>query len=145
MMRGLPRIGTMSFRNEIDRLFDRIAELKGSEPLTLGDWVPSMDVSETKDSVVCTLEVPGVEERDLLVSLQENLLTIKGEKCKEREEKDEHRHRVERSYGVFTRSLRLPAAVEASKVTATVKNGVLTVTLPKMSAAKGTAVPVKAE
>jgi HSP20 family protein len=145
MMRGLPRIGTMSFRNEIDRLFDRIAELKGSEPLTLGDWVPSMDVSETKDSVVCTLEVPGVEERDLLVSLQENLLTIKGEKCKEREEKDEHRHRVERSYGVFTRSLRLPAAVEASKVTATVKNGVLTVTLPKMPAAKGTAVPVKAE
>jgi HSP20 family protein len=146
MMRGLmPWMGTTSFKNEIDRLFDRLAELKGNEPLALGDWAPSMDVSETKDSLVCTVEVPGMEEKDLQVSLQENLLTIKGEKRKEREEKDEHYHRVERSYGAFTRSLRLPAAVEAGKVTAAVKKGVLTVTLPKTPTAKGTTVPVKAE
>ena len=146
MMRGLmPWMGTTSFRSEIDRLFDRLAELKGNEPLALGDWAPSMDVSETKDGLVCTLEVPGMEEKDLQLSLQENLLTIKGEKRKEREEKDEHHHRVERSYGVFTRSLRLPVAVDAGKVTATVKKGVLTVTLPKMPAARGTAIPVKAE
>jgi HSP20 family molecular chaperone IbpA len=63
MMRGLmPWMGTMSLKNEIDRLFDRLAELKGNEPLALGDWAPSMDVSETKDSLVCTVEVPGREE-----------------------------------------------------------------------------------
>jgi HSP20 family protein len=72
------------------------------------------------------------------------VLTIKGEKAKEKEEKDEHYHRVERSYGAFARSMRLPAAVEASKVTAGFKDGVLTVTLPKTPAAKGTTIPIKA-
>ena len=146
MMRGLmPWMGTMSLKNEIDRLFDRLAELKGNEPLALGDWAPSMDVSETKDSLVCTVEVPGMEQKDIQISLQENLLTIKGEKKQEKEEKDEHHHRIERSYGVFTRSLRLPIAVDAGKVTAAVKNGVLTITLPKTPTAKGTTIPIKAE
>ena len=77
--------------------------------------------------------------------LQESLLTIKGEKKQEKEEKDEHYHRIERSYGAFTRSLRLPVAVDAGKVTATVKSGLLTVTLPKIPAARGTTIAVKAE
>jgi len=134
-----------NLKQEMDRIFDRMFEGKWDELPAVGDWAPSMDISETKDSLVCTVEVPGMEEKDLQVSLQENLLTIKGEKRKEREERDEHYHRVERSYGAFTRSLRLPAAVEAGKVTAAVKNGVLTVTLPKTPTAKGTTVPVKAE
>ena len=86
-----------------------------------------------------------MEEKDIQVSLQENLLTIKGEKKQEKEEKDERYHRVERSYGAFTRSVRLPVAVDASKVTASFKNGLLTVTLPKTPAAKGTMIPIKAE
>ena len=146
MMRGLmPWVGTAGIKSEMDRLFDRIAEMKWNELPALGDWAPSMDVSETKESLVCKLEVPGMEQKDIQISLQENLLTIKGEKRQEKEEKEEHYHRIERSYGSFTRSLRLPVAVDASKVTATVKNGVLTVVLPKTPAAKGTTIPVKAE
>jgi HSP20 family protein len=132
-------------KSEMDRLFDRFAELRWNELPALGDWAPSMDVSETKESLVCKVEVPGMEQKDIQISLQENLLTIKGEKRQEKEEKDEHFHRIERSYGAFTRSLRLPVAVDAGKVTATVKSGVLTVTLPKTPAAKGTTIPVKAE
>ncbi|HZP36335.1 MAG TPA: Hsp20/alpha crystallin family protein [Methylomirabilota bacterium] len=147
MMRGLmpPWVGVDTFRSEMDRLFELLAELKGSESLPLKGWAPSMDLSETKDSLVCTVEVPGMEEKDLQISLQENRLTIKGEKRKEREDKDEHHHRVERAYGAFARTVRLPVAVDAGKVTATVKKGVLTITLPKISAASGTAVPIKAE
>ena len=145
-MRGLtPWTGMASMKSEMDRLFDRFAELRWNELPALGDWAPSMDVSETKDSLVCKVEVPGMEQKDIQISLQESLLTIKGEKKQEKEEKDEHYHRVERSYGAFTRSLRLPVAVDAGKVTATVKSGVLTVTLPKTPAAKGTMIPVKAE
>jgi HSP20 family protein len=132
-------------KSEMDRLFDRLAELRWNELPALGDWAPSMDVSETKDSLVCKVEVPGMEQKDIQISLQESLLTIKGEKKQEKEEKEEHYHRIERSYGAFTRSLRLPVAVDAGKVTATVKHGVLTVTLPKTPAAKGTTIPVKAE
>jgi HSP20 family protein len=145
-MRGLmPWTGMAGVKSEMDRLFDRFAELRWNELPALGDWAPSMDVSETKESLVCKVEVPGMEQKDIQISLQENLLTIKGEKRQEKEEKDEHFHRIERSYGAFTRSLRLPVAVDAGKVTATVKSGVLTVTLPKTPAAKGTTIPVKAE
>jgi HSP20 family protein len=146
MMRALmPWTGMAGMKQEMDRLFDRFFESKWDEFPALGEWAPSMDISETKDSLVAKVEVPGMEEKDIQVSLQENLLTIKGEKKHEKEEKDEHYHRVERSYGVFTRSLRLPVAVDGSKVTATFKNGLLTVTLPKTPAAKGTTIPIKAE
>jgi HSP20 family protein len=131
--------------SEMGRLFDRLAELRLSELPAFGDWAPSIDVSETKDSLVCKVDVPGMVQKDIQISLQENLLTIKGEKKQEKEEKDERYHRVERSYGAFTRSLRLPVAVDAGKVTATVKSGVLTVTLPKTLAAKGTTIPVNVE
>jgi HSP20 family protein len=146
MMRALmPWTGMASMKQEMDRLVDRFFEAKWNELPALGEWAPSMDISETKDSLVAKIEAPGLDEKDIQVALQENLLTIKGEKKHEKEEKDEHFHRVERSYGAFTRSVRLPVAVDASKVTATFKNGLLTVTLPKTPAAKGTTIPIKAE
>jgi HSP20 family protein len=132
-------------KSELDRWFDRFAELKWDELPTLGDWAPSMDISETKDGLVVKVEVPGMDQKDIEISLQENLLTIKGEKKQEKEETDERYHRVERTYGAFTRSVRLPVAVDAGKVAATFKNGVLTVTLAKTPAAKGTTIPIKAE
>jgi HSP20 family protein len=104
-----------------------------------------MDISETKESLVVKLEVPGMDQKDIRISLQENLLTITGEKQQEKEEKEERYHRVERSYGAFTRGVRLPVGVDGSKVAATFKNGLLTVTLPKTPAAKGTTIPIKAE
>jgi HSP20 family protein len=90
-------------------------------------------------------EVPGMDSKDIQLSLQEQVLTIKGEKRQEKEEKDEHYYRAERSYGAFARAVRLPTPVDGSRVTATFKNGVLSVTLPKAAAAKGTMIPIKAE
>jgi HSP20 family protein len=146
MMRALmPWTGIASMKQEMDRLFDRFFEAKWDQLPALVEWAPSMDISETKDSLVAKVEAPGMDEKDIQVALQENLLTFKCEKKQEKEEKDEHFHRVERSYGAFTRSVRLPVAVDASKVTATFKNGLLTVTLPKTPAAKGTTIPIKAE
>jgi len=146
-MRSLmPWTGLPNLRREMDRLFDRFLEPEGGElPATLGEWVPSLDVSETKEAVVVKAEVPGMDPKDIHVTLQENFLTINGEKKQEKEEKDERHHRIERSYGAFTRSVRLSVAVDASKVDAKFKNGLLTVTLTKAPGAKGTAVPVKAE
>jgi HSP20 family protein len=145
-MRSLmPWTGMTSFKKEIDRLFDRFGELKWDEFPPLGEWAPSMDVSETKDALVVKAEVPGMESKDIAISLQEQVLTIKGEKKQEKEEKDERHHRIERSYGAFTRSIRLPVAVDGGKVAAVFKNGLLTVTLPKTAAAKGTTIPIKAD
>ena len=132
-------------RQEMDRLFDRFFETRADELPALGDWAPDMDVAETKDAIVIKAEIPGLEAADVQVSLQESTLIIKGEKKREKEEKDEHYHRVERTYGSFVRAVRLPVAVEGAKVSAAFKNGLLTVTLPKTAAAKPTPIPVKAE
>jgi HSP20 family protein len=140
MMRGLmPWAGIESLQREMDRLLDRIAQVKRVEPPALGDWVPSLDVAETADSLVAIFEVPGLERRDIEIALQDGLLTIKGEK---RREPEARYHHAERACGVFVRSLRLPVAVDAARVTATVKNGLLTVTLPKTPAARGTMIPI---
>ena len=110
-----------------------------------GAWAPMLDVSETKDAMIVTAELPGVDAKEIGIELTGDLLTLKGEKEKRTEEKEERYHRVERTYGAFLRSVRLPMAVDGSKITATFKNGVLMVTLPKTPAAKGTTIPVKTE
>jgi HSP20 family protein len=143
MMRGL--MPGWGMGNQMDRAFDRMAEARWDDVPAVGDWAPSLDISETKDSLVAKIEVPGMEQKDIQISLHENLLTIKGEKRHERDGKEERYLRVERAYGLFLRSIRLPVAVDPNKVTAAFKNGLLTVTLPKTSAAKGTMIPIKAE
>jgi HSP20 family protein len=141
-----PWTGLTTLQKEIDRLFERFWEPKWDEfPPLGGEWTPSLDLSETKDALVVKAEIPGIEPKEIEVSLQEQVLTIKGEKRQEKEEKDEHYFRMERSYGGFVRSIRLPVPVDGSKVSATFKNGLLTVRLPKTPAAKGTTIPVKAE
>jgi HSP20 family protein len=132
-------------KQEMDRMFDRMFEPRWDEFQAVGEWMPSLDLSETKDALVLKLEVPGMDAKDIQISLQENLLTVKGERKHEKDEKDEHYHRVERSYGAFARTVRLPVGVDASKVTANVKNGILIVTLAKTPGAKGVTIPVKAE
>jgi len=144
-MRALmPWTGMPSLRQEMEKFFERFGDWKMDE-LATGEWAPSMDVSETKEAFVVKAEVPGMDPKDIQISLQEQLLTVKGEKQLTKEEKEERYYRMERSYGSFTRSVRLPVAVDGSKVTAGFKNGLLTVTLPKTPAAKGTTIPIKAE
>jgi HSP20 family protein len=144
-MRALmPWMGMTSLRKEVDRLFDRFLEPAWPEMPAQGEWKPTVDITEDKDAVTVKAELPGVEQKDIAVSLQDGVLTIKGEKQAEKEEKDKRYHRVERSYGAFFRSIRMPAAVEAGKVAATFRDGVVTITLPKAPEAKGTTIPVKA-
>ena len=141
-----PWTGFTTLQKEIDRLFERFWEPRWDEfPALAGEWTPSLDLSETKDALVVKAEIPGIDPKEIEVSLQDQVLTIKGEKRQEKEEKDEHYFRMERSYGGFVRSIRLPVPVDGSKVSATFKNGLLTVKLPKTPAARGTTIPVKAE
>jgi HSP20 family protein len=144
-MRALtPWTGT-GLKREMDRLFDRFFESPWTELPALGEWTPALDVTEGKDALTVKAELPGVDIKDVGVSLEGDMLTIKGEKEQKKEEKDERQHRVERTWGAFMRSVRLPAPVDGGKVTATFKNGVITITLPKAPGAKGTTIPVKAE
>jgi HSP20 family protein len=128
----------------MDRFFEKFLEPAPEFP-TMGDWAPALDVKEGKDALTVTAEVPGVEPGDIRVTVENDMLTIKGEKEQRKEEKDERMHHVETMWGAFIRRVRLPAAVDPGKVNATFKNGVLTVTLPKTAAAKGTMIPVKPE
>src|SRR5262245_25059818 len=125
-MRALtPWKGMDAFRQEMDRVFDRCFEPRWYEFEPAGEWAPKADVSETRDAVVVKAEIPGVEQKDINVSLQDQVLTIRGEKQQEKEEKDEKYHRVERSWGAFARSFRMPVAVAGDKVAATFKDGTL--------------------
>ncbi len=132
-------------RSEMDRLWNSFFErgpLRGEEG---AEWLPSLDVAETKNEIVVKAEVPGLEPKDIDISLSEGLLTIKGEKKQEREEKEENYHLVERSYGSFTRSIRLPKEVQSDKINASYKNGVLKVVLPKSEEAKKKEVKIKVQ
>lgn len=100
------------------------------------EWLPTVDVAETKDKLVVKADLPGVDKKDVKVSVSGDLLTIKGEKKKEEEEKDEQHYCVERYYGSFQRVIPLPSNVKSDKVKANFDKGVLKVTLPKVEEAK---------
>ena len=99
-------------------------------------WSPRLDVSETDNGLEIIADLPGMDKKDINVSLEDNLLTIKGEKKEEKESKDKHYHTIERRSGSFYRAIRLPVEVEKDKVEAAFKDGVLTLRLPKSKEAK---------
>ena len=132
-----------SLRRDMDKLWDRFA---GETPFakTFGEtWLPSVDISETKDDFVVKAELPGLDAKDVNVSISGDVLTIKGEKKSEEEEKDEHYHCVERYSGSFQRVFQLPSGVKADKIDATFDKGVLKVTLPKLEEAKKKEIEIK--
>jgi len=108
-------------------------------------WVPPVDVLEDKDAVQISVELPGVKADDVKISLENSVLTIRGEKRQTAEEKTEHVHRYERSYGVFERSFTVPSTVDADHIQASYDLGVLTVRLPKVEKAKPRQITVKVE
>ena len=130
-----------SFR---DRLWDSFC---WQRPLAgMYEWVvPSLDLSETKDNFVVKAEVPGMDAKDISLSLTGDVLTIKGEKKQAKEEKEEDYHVVVSSYGSFSRSIWLPAEVESGKVEASYKHGILRITLPKSEKVKAKEVKIKVE
>ena len=113
----------------------------------LADWSPAVDVTEDDKEYLITADLPEVDKKDIKVTAEDGRLTISGERKREKEEKKKTWHRVERSYGKYVRSFRLPDEVEAGKVDASFKNGVLTVHLPKSpekaKAKKANEIPVK--
>jgi HSP20 family protein len=106
-------------------------------------WVPAFDISENEKEYVVTAEVPGIDARDLDVTLSDGILTVKGEKKQEKEEKGENYHRIERSYGSFHRSFHIPEKVETEKVDASYKDGVLKLILPKAETTEARKIEVK--
>ena len=132
-----------SLRREMDSLWNRFFGETPSLRRLGEEWSPSVDVSETKDNFVVKAELPGLEAKDVDVSISGEVITIKGEKKKEEEEKDEHHHYVERYYGSFQRSFRLPTNVKPDKIEASFEKGVLKVTLPKVEEAKKKKIEVK--
>src|SRR5689334_5215524 len=123
---------------ELANLFENFAEgaTPGKDQLMAGTFVPLVDVYEDEHNLVLKLEVPGVEEENLNIEWENNVLTVKGERKFEKEEKEENFHRIERRYGSFARTFRLPNTVEGEKAEAHYDKGVLKVTIPKRAEAK---------
>jgi HSP20 family protein len=120
---------------EVDRLFEGFTRGLPAMPRFAeafeGALSPKLDVAETDKEIVVSAELPGIDEKDVDVTLKDDVLTIKGEKKAEKEEKGKNFHRVERSYGAFSRTVAMPAGVDDAMVKASFAKGVLTVTLPK--------------
>ncbi|MFO8090581.1 MAG: Hsp20/alpha crystallin family protein [Desulfatiglandaceae bacterium] len=135
-----------NLRREMDRLFDRFFDLK---PMSFSGeeahFIPTVDVSETENDVLVKAEVPGMEAKDIDVSVQGRMLSIRGERKHEKEDKGESYHRVERAYGSFSRTVELPAEVDESKVDASYKRGVLNLKLPKLVKESVKKIAIKAE
>lgn len=108
---------------------------EGSTDLDI-EWTPRLDLIESENTYEVKTELPGLEKKDIDISLDRDVLVVKGEKKMEKKESDKHYHRLERRYGSFYRSIRLPGEVKEDKIDATFKDGVLTITLPKTEETK---------
>jgi HSP20 family protein len=128
----------------LNRVFSRPSlRNSGKENLTVADWVPTVDISETEGEYLIKAELPEVRKEDVKVTVENGVLTLQGERRQEKEEKGKRFHRVERSYGSFVRSFTLPESVDESSVKAEYKDGVLNLHLPKSERVKPKAIDVK--
>jgi HSP20 family protein len=126
-----------TLQDRMNRLFnDSFGPLTSQESLSAGSFVPPVDVYEDEQGIRLKMEVPGIEEKDIDIQLENNLLTVRGERKLEKETKEENYHRIERHYGNFTRSFTLPNTVNPEHVKAGYSKGVLTITLGKREEAK---------
>ena len=128
-----------TLRNRMDRLWTRMSTEQ--EP-ALATWAPTSDIMETKDEILIKAELPGIDEKEVDVEIENGMLTIKGERKAEQETEEKGYRRIERSYGSFMRTFTLPPNVDAEKIGATFNNGVLEVHLPKKEESKPRAIKV---
>ena len=131
-------------QGEVNRFFDSfLGRPTAASPASgVRMWAPVLDMHETKDDLVLTFELPGVREKDVSLSITGDLLTVRGERGFDRDTKDETTHHIERVYGKFERSVQLPMPVQADKVKATYRDGVLEVRLPKAEEVKPKAIKI---
>ena len=135
----------LSLQRDVEDVFENFTRdwpAFGSARIT-ADLVPNTDVVENDKEIQITAELPGLEEKDVQINLADNVLTIKGEKKAEKEEKDKNYRLVERSYGSFSRSIQLPAGIDAGTIKASISKGVLTVVIPKPTPAQAKKIEVK--
>lgn len=130
--------------NRLNQIFGRVAGPAGTghEMMKVADWTPSVDISETEKAYLIKAEIPEVKKEDVKVTVENGMLTIQGERKMEKEEKGKKFHRVERSYGSFVRSFRVPDGVDEGKAKAEFKDGMINVTLPKSEKAKTKAIEI---
>ncbi|MDT3379660.1 Hsp20/alpha crystallin family protein [Labrys neptuniae] len=153
---GSPRVNSApsslfaSLQTEVNRLFNdfgsgfpNFRQSLWTGQSTNADLSPRMDVAETDQAIELTAELPGLQEKDIEVTLTDNVLTIRGDKKSERDETNKNYHLVERRYGSFARRMELPPGIDASKIDAKFSNGVLVVTVPKSSPSVARKIDVK--
>jgi HSP20 family protein len=129
--------------NRMNRVFRASHSPEGpQEALTTTTLAPPVDIYEDEHNIILKIEVPGIDEKDIDVSIQNNTLTVRGERKIEKDEKEENFHRVERQYGSFTRSFTLPSSVDPGQVSARCDKGVLKISLAKKAEAKPTQIKV---
>jgi HSP20 family protein len=129
------------FRNPMSRLIDEaftefLAPMAGTDDALGTDWVPPVDIREEQDKLVFVAEMPGLGRDAVDITLENQVLTLRGERKFERDEEKDSYHRIERAYGSFSRSFRLPANVDTASAKASFDNGILTIVLPKSEAAR---------
>src|SRR5712675_596903 len=125
-----------TLQDRVNRLFRESYDASRDESLTASSFAPAVDVYEDEHKVTLKIEVPGIDEKDIDVRIENNTLTVHGERKIEKEEKEENYRRVERQYGSFTRTFTLPTTVDGDKVIANYDKGVLKIALPKKAEAK---------
>jgi HSP20 family protein len=139
-----PSVELEDITARLNRIFGRTPSRTDptSDMLTVADWMPSVDISETDAEYTITGELPGVSKNDVSVTVQNGMLTIQGERRHETEEKGKRYHRVECCYGSFMRSFRVPDDADEEKVKAEFKDGMLNITLPKTERTKSRSINV---
>ncbi|HEX8352550.1 MAG TPA: Hsp20/alpha crystallin family protein [Pyrinomonadaceae bacterium] len=135
-----------SLQDEVNRLFStNFSRSFGDEGIARGTWTPNVDIFENKDEIVLEAELPGMNREDFELTIENNVLTLRGERRFEKKDEADNYHRVERAYGAFTRSFTLPQTVSAENAAAEYKNGVLRVTLHTREEVKARRIEVKGE
>jgi len=133
-------------QDRMNRLFEDAGRTwRTDEPAATTTWSPSVDIFETEGEIVVKAELPGMDRKDIQLNLENNVLSLRGERKFTKETKDENYHRIERSYGVFSRSFSIPATVDEEKIRADYKDGVLKIFLPKKEQARPKQIKIASE
>jgi HSP20 family protein len=122
----------VTLREKMNRLFEDVFTGRGEDKeLAASTWAPAVDIYETENELIMTAEVPGIEEKDIEIKIEDNTLSLRGERKFEKETKEENYHRIERSYGSFYRAFTLPNSIDPDRIQAEYENGVLKISMPK--------------
>jgi len=133
-------------QDRMNRLFDDAGRpWRTDEPAATTSWSPSVDIFETEGEIVVKAELPGMDRKDIQLNLENNVLSLRGERKFQKETKDDNYHRIERSYGVFSRAFSIPATVDEERIRADYKDGVLKIVLPKKDQAKPKQIKIATE